>query len=93
MKATGIVRKLDQIGRIVIPMELRRTLDINIKDSLEIFLDEDCIVLQKYKPDMACMVTGEVSNDNFKLADGKIILSREGAEKLLKEMEQLLALN
>ncbi|WP_445612985.1 AbrB/MazE/SpoVT family DNA-binding domain-containing protein [Geobacillus sp. YF-1] len=93
MKATGIVRKLDQLGRIVIPMELRRTLDINIKDSLEIFLDEDCIVLQKYKPDMACMVTGEVSNDNFKLADGKIILSREGAEKLLKEMEQLLALN
>ncbi|RDE36651.1 AbrB/MazE/SpoVT family DNA-binding domain-containing protein [Parageobacillus thermoglucosidasius] len=93
MKATGVVRKLDQLGRIVIPMELRRTLDINIKDSLEIFLDEDCIVLQKYKPDMACMVTGEVSNDNFKLAGGKIILSREGAEKLLKEMEQLLALN
>lgn len=93
MKATGVVRKLDQLGRIVIPMELRRTLGINTKDSLEIFLDEDCIVLQKYKPDMACMVTGEVSNDNFKLADGKIILSREGAEKLLKEMEQLLALN
>ncbi|BBW98741.1 AbrB/MazE/SpoVT family DNA-binding domain-containing protein [Geobacillus subterraneus] len=93
MKATGVVRKLDQLGRIVIPMELRRTLDINIRDSLEIFLDGDCIVLQKYKPDKACMVTGEVANDNFKLADGKIILSREGAEKLLKEIEQLLALN
>ncbi|ASS98383.1 transition state regulator Abh [Geobacillus thermocatenulatus] len=93
MKATGVVRKLDQLGRIVIPMELRRTLDINIKDSLEIFLDGDCIVLQKYKPDMTCMVTGKISNDNFKLAGGKIILSREGAEQLLKEMEQLLALN
>jgi transcriptional pleiotropic regulator of transition state genes len=91
MKSTGIVRKVDELGRIVIPIELRRTLDINIKDPMEIFLDGDCIILQKYKPDMTCMVTGEVSDDNLKLAGGKIILSREGAEQLLKEIEQYLS--
>lgn len=48
MKATGIVRKVDELGRIVLPMELRRTLNINIKDPLEIFVDENSIVLKKY---------------------------------------------
>lgn len=48
MKSTGIVRKIDQLGRIVIPIELRRALDIKeIQDSLEIFTREDCIVLKK----------------------------------------------
>jgi transcriptional pleiotropic regulator of transition state genes len=50
MKATGIVRKIDELGRIVIPMELRRTLDIKKRDPIEIFIDGDKIVLQKYKP-------------------------------------------
>ena len=46
MKSTGIVRKVDELGRIVLPIELRRTLDINIKDSIEIFTDADKIILQ-----------------------------------------------
>lgn len=50
MKATGIVRKVDELGRIVLPIELRRTLDIAEKDSLEIYVDEDSIILRKYLP-------------------------------------------
>ena len=50
MKATGIVRKIDELGRIVIPMELRRTLDIKERDPIEIFVDGEKIVLVKYQP-------------------------------------------
>jgi AbrB family transcriptional regulator, transcriptional pleiotropic regulator of transition state genes len=90
MKATGIVRKTDQLGRIVIPMELRKKMGIQENDPLEIFVDEDTIILQKYQPEKTCMVTGNVSQENFELAGGKIILSREGAEELVKEIEALL---
>lgn len=44
MKSTGIVRKVDELGRVVIPIELRRTLGINIKDALEIYVDGEKIV-------------------------------------------------
>lgn len=50
MKSTGIVRKVDELGRVVIPIELRRNLGIAEKDALEIFVDENRIVLQKYLP-------------------------------------------
>ena len=50
MKSTGIVRKVDELGRIVLPIELRRTLDIAERDSLEIFVSEDTIVLKKFQP-------------------------------------------
>ncbi len=51
MKATGIVRKLDNLGRIVIPAKLRKDLNINIKDDLEMFVGEDgSIILDKYVP-------------------------------------------
>jgi transcriptional pleiotropic regulator of transition state genes len=50
MKSTGIVRKVDELGRIVLPIELRRTLDIAERDELEIFMENDRIVLQKYEP-------------------------------------------
>ena len=53
MKSTGIVRKVDELGRIVLPIELRRTLDIAEKDSLEIYVDGPTIVLRKYQP--ACI--------------------------------------
>ena len=48
MKSTGIVRKVDELGRIVIPIELRRTLDIAERDPLEIFVSEDMIMLKKF---------------------------------------------
>ena len=53
MKSTGVVRKLDDLGRIVIPIELRRTLDIGLRDTLEIFVEDDKIILKKYPP--ACI--------------------------------------
>lgn len=56
MKATGIVRKVDELGRIVLPVELRRTLDIDVRDPLEIHLDGDHIVLQKHE--RACVFCG-----------------------------------
>ena len=57
MKSTGVVRKVDDLGRIVIPIELRRNLDIAERDSLEIFVDGDQIILKKYQP--ACIFCGE----------------------------------
>lgn len=56
MKSTGIVRKVDDLGRIVLPIELRRTLDIAEKDELEIYLDDDRVVLKKYEP--SCIFCG-----------------------------------
>jgi len=53
MKSTGIVRKVDELGRVVLPIELRRTFDIAEKDALEIYVDESTIILKKYEP--ACI--------------------------------------
>lgn len=50
MKATGIVRKVDELGRIVLPIELRRTFDIEVKDALEIYVEGNTIILKKYEP-------------------------------------------
>ncbi len=65
MKSTGIVRRIDELGRVVLPIELRRTLDIDIKDSLEIYVDNDSIILKKYAP--ACVFCGNADDViNFK---------------------------
>ncbi|MDE5416010.1 AbrB/MazE/SpoVT family DNA-binding domain-containing protein [Alkalihalobacterium chitinilyticum] len=90
MKSTGIVRKVDELGRVVIPIELRRTLDIAEKDALEIYVDNDRIILKKYKPNMTCQITGEVSDDNLSIADGKIILSPQGAKAIIDELSSYL---
>lgn len=65
MKSTGIVRKVDELGRVVIPIELRRTLGIDEKDALEIYVDSEKIILKKYEP--ACVFCGNAENiTNFK---------------------------
>ena len=64
MKATGITRPLDQLGRVVIPAELRKVLDIPTGTSLEIFTDEDTIILKKYK--RGCTLCGDVQEDMTK---------------------------
>ena len=65
MKSTGIVRKVDELGRVVIPIELRRNLSIDVKDALEIFIDGEKIILKKYSP--ACIFCGQAKNvENFK---------------------------
>ena len=57
MKSTGIVRKVDELGRIVLPIEMRRTLDIAERDALEIFVDGENIILRKYQA--ACIFCGK----------------------------------
>ena len=59
MKSTGIVRRVDELGRIVLPIELRRTLDIGEKDALEIFVEGEQIILKKYQP--TCIFCGEAN--------------------------------
>lgn len=60
MKSTGVVRKLDELGRITLPIELRRNLNVEDRDPLEIFIDDDKIILRKYNP--ADIFTGEMSD-------------------------------
>ena len=60
MKSTGIVRKVDELGRIVLPIELRRTLNIEEKDALEIYVDDNSIMLKKYEP--ACIFCGNAKD-------------------------------
>ncbi len=82
MKSTGIVRPVDNLGRIVLPIELRRSFDIAAEDSLEIYVEDDCIILKKYAP--ACMFCNDASNTvNY---HGKIIC-KSCIEKLVKEAE------
>ena len=79
MKSTGIVRRLDELGRITLPIELRRTLDVNERDPLEIFVEENKIILQKYEP--TDIFTG--TKDNLIEYQGKKV-SREAIVELAK---------
>ncbi|MBQ7737722.1 MAG: AbrB/MazE/SpoVT family DNA-binding domain-containing protein [Oscillospiraceae bacterium] len=67
MKATGIVRKIDELGRVVLPIELRRTMNLEVRDPVEIFMDGDSIVLRKYEA--ACIFCG--SSHQLTLFRGK----------------------
>jgi len=80
MKATGMVRKVDGLGRIAIPVELRRKMEINTKDHLEIFVDEENVVLKKYEP--ACLFCGNTNNMKHY---GNRIVCQECIDKLAKE--------
>ncbi len=62
MKSTGIVRRVDELGRVVIPVEVRRTLDINHKDSIEMFVDHNNIVLKKYVASSSCILCDEAGD-------------------------------
>jgi transcriptional pleiotropic regulator of transition state genes len=65
MKSTGIVRRVDELGRIVLPIELRRTFNIEEKDALEIYVDEATIILKKYEPE--CNFCADAKNiTNYK---------------------------
>jgi transcriptional pleiotropic regulator of transition state genes len=81
MKTTGIVRKLDDLGRIVIPKETREQLYIAIKEPLEIFLDEEdnAIILKKYTP--GCVLCGDMSG-------GKIIFGKTVCNNCLEEIKR-----
>jgi transcriptional pleiotropic regulator of transition state genes len=80
MKATGIVRKVDELGRVVLPVELRKTFDIKKEDPLEIYVDGDSIILKKYQP--ACIFCGDAKN--VKRIHEKIV-----CENCIAEMKSL----
>lgn len=77
MKSTGIVRRVDELGRVVLPMELRRTLDIGEKDALEIFTEGSSIILKKYEP--ACIFC----------ADAKDVINYKGKNICVNCMKEL----
>lgn len=81
MKSTGVVRQIDQLGRIVLPIEIRKSLDIKEKDPVEIFVDNERIILQKYYP--ACIFCGNV--DNVVFFNGKRICA-ECLEEIKKKL-------
>lgn len=79
MKSTGIIRKVDELGRIVIPIEIRNKFGINVKDPVEIFIEKNCVVLQKYEPN--CIFCGERKN---LLMYGNKLICKECCEKIKK---------
>lgn len=60
MKSTGIIRKIDELGRVVLPIELRRNLDISVKDAVEIYVEEDMVILKKYES--CCTFCGKIGD-------------------------------
>lgn len=80
MKSTGIVRKVDELGRIVLPIELRRTLEIAQRDSLEIYVEGSSIILKKYEP--ACIFCN----------DAKDVVNYKGRNICRKCLEEINAL-
>lgn len=92
MKATGIVRRVDDLGRVVIPKEIRRTCGIREGDPLEIFLQDDAVVFKKYNPDyrdelMAALQDAADYYDNYE--DDRA--TAEQLRKIAKEIDALLA--
>ena len=86
MKNTGVSRKVDELGRVVIPVELRRNLGIVEGTALGFHVEGENIVLKKQ--DKSCFVTGEVSESNIELLEGRMFLSKECASELLGAIEK-----
>ena len=80
MKATGIVRKVDELGRIVLPSELRKTMHVSVGDSFELFTNDNTVVLKKYEP--GCILTGNM--DELVEYQG-----RKVSKQAIKEMAEL----
>ena len=83
MKSTGIVRNLDQLGRLVIPKETRKALDLNEGDPIEMFTDGDKIILKKYNPGCHCCGSMEHLTE---------VLGLKICPKCLKEFEKAIDL-
>ena len=76
MKSTGVVRRIDDLGRVVLPIELRKTLGLTNKDTVEIYVDDNTIVLKKYEP--SCLFCGSL--EDSKLFKGKMVCKKCLAE-------------
>lgn len=82
MKSIGIVRKIDELGRIVLPIETRRQLELEPKDGVEIFVDEDRIILKKYQP--CCLFCSD--GDDIVIFRDKKVCKKCLAELKAKEL-------
>ncbi|ARF16508.1 AbrB/MazE/SpoVT family DNA-binding domain-containing protein [Sporosarcina ureae] len=85
MKSLGIVRKVDHLGRIVIPKELRNSMLIDQGDPIEIFVEDDKIILRKYQVSKACFITGDVMDENKQLSNG-LYISPRGTKILIEQL-------
>ncbi|WP_179884311.1 AbrB/MazE/SpoVT family DNA-binding domain-containing protein [Bacillus toyonensis] len=85
MKKTGMIRRLDDLGRVVLPKEMRRTLDIVPRSSIEMFVQDGNVHIRKQEK--TCFVTGNISENHMEFYDGRLILSQEGAKDLLKTVQ------
>lgn len=83
MKATGLVRCVDELGRVVLPIELRRNLDINARDSVEIFVEDNNIIIRKYEP--GDIFNGSINN----LIEYK---GKKVSKKSIEQMAKLIGL-
>lgn len=88
MISTGIVRKMDPLGRIVIPKEIRRRFDMEEGTPLEIYVDGENIVLKKYDATETCSITGEKAI--LSIPESNIHLSEEGCIRLLGELKAII---
>lgn len=86
MKKTGVTRRVDDLGRIVLPKEIRRTLDFLPNTSVEVYVLEGTIRI-KQQP-KTCLITGQISENQIELYDGRLILSQEGAHDLMKTLKR-----
>lgn len=92
MKATGIIRRIDDLGRVVIPKEIRRNYNIREGDPLEIFLEDDGVVFKKYLPNCRDNLVAALRNaadyyDDYE--DNRAIA--EQLRKIAQEVDALLA--
>ncbi|QHZ48819.1 MULTISPECIES: AbrB/MazE/SpoVT family DNA-binding domain-containing protein [unclassified Bacillus (in: firmicutes)] len=85
MENAAFIRKMDDLGRVVLPKKIRKILKINERDPIEIFIEGEKIIFRKYLEGRACFVTGEVTDLNKTLSGG-IVLSPEGARILLQDL-------
>ncbi|HZG12719.1 MAG TPA: AbrB/MazE/SpoVT family DNA-binding domain-containing protein [Kurthia gibsonii] len=86
MKSTGIVRKVDGLGRIVLPKELRNVLKIYEGTPLEILVEDERIIVQKFVSSKACVITGVVSDDNIEVS-GKYF-SKQALGSVAKALQE-----
>jgi len=93
MERSDLIRKVDRLGRIGIPAILRRKMNIEMSDDMEIFVENETIVFKKVHANQPCMITGEVSNRNLEFANGKIVLSPDASRKLLNELKNYTSSN
>jgi transcriptional pleiotropic regulator of transition state genes len=84
MNKPKLARKLDELGRVVIPVEIRRSLGLCEGEKVEFCFDKDRLYIQKASN--TCLVTGEDDEANISLLDGKITVSKRGVEVLLREL-------